>query len=232
MAQARHPGTEAAPLRVVLAEDGVLIREGIAGLLRRFGYDVVAEVDNADRLRDAVSAYRPALVVTDVRMPPGLSDEGLVAAIALREAYPELAVLVLSQYIEVTYAGELLDSESEAGVGYLLKDRIGDVAQFQSAVERVAAGGTVIDPLVVKRLVRRNRDPLEALSAREQEVLALMAEGQSNAAVARSLVVSEAAVAKHVTGIFTKLGLVATEDANRRVMAVLRYLRSGARRHA
>ncbi|GLZ75288.1 DNA-binding response regulator [Actinorhabdospora filicis] len=212
------------PARVVLAEDGVLIREGVVGLLTRFGHEVVAAVGDVRGLRDAVSAYAPDLVVTDVRMPPTFGDEGLVAAIGLRAADPGLAVLVLSQYIEVTYAGELIDSEG-AGFGYLLKDRVAAIGEFRDAVERVLAGGTVIDPLVVQRLVRRNRDPLGALSAREREVLGLMAEGRSNAAAARELSVSEAAVAKHVTGIFTKLGLTATEDDNRRVLAVLRYLR-------
>ncbi|MEV0648755.1 response regulator transcription factor [Phytomonospora sp. NPDC050363] len=211
--------------RVVLAEDGVLIAEGIAGLLRRFGHDVVAVVGDAVKLRDAVSAYLPDLVITDVRMPPGFSDEGLVAAIELRRKYPEMAVMVVSQYIEATYAGELLDVDGESGVGYLLKDRIADITEFAAAVDRVLTGATVVDPLVVKQLVRRNRDPLAALSTREKEVLSHMAEGRSNAAIAKALFVSEAAVAKHVTGIFTRLGLIATEDDNRRVMAVLRYLR-------
>lgn len=213
--------------RVVLAEDGVLIREGVAGLLTRFGHEVVAAVGDAPGLRDAVSAHRPDLVVTDVRMPPGMSDEGLVAAIRIRAEHPGTAVLVLSQYIEVTYAGELIDAEGGAGVGYLLKDRVAAIGEFRDAVERVLHGGTVIDPMVVQRLVRRNRDPLEALSQREREVLALMAEGHSNAAAGRSLGVTEAAVAKHVGNIFTKLGLLPDEDANRRVLAVLRYLRRG-----
>ena len=211
--------------RVVLAEDGVLIAEGIAGLLRRFGHDVVAVVGDAVKLRDAVSAYEPDLVVTDVRMPPGFSDEGLVAAIELRRKYPDMAVMVVSQYIEATYAGELLDADGDSGVGYLLKDRIADITEFAGAVDRVLAGGTVVDPLIVKQLVRRNRDPLASLSTREKDVIALMAEGRSNAAIAKTLHISEAAVAKHVTGIFTRLNLIATEDDNRRVMAVLRYLR-------
>ncbi|MCW3816829.1 response regulator transcription factor [Micromonospora sp. DR5-3] len=213
------------PIRVVLAEDGVLIREGIAGLLSRFGYDVVRTVGDAAALTSAVSAYRPDLVLTDVRMPPDFTDEGLRAAIALRTAYPDLAVLVLSQYIELTYAGELLDIGGDAGVGYLLKDRITDVTTFAEAVRRVAAGDTIVDPKVVQQLLRRRRDPLQRLSEREREVLALMAEGRSNAAIARTLVVSEAAVGKHITSIFTKLDLPPAEEDNRRVLAVLAYLR-------
>lgn len=214
------------PIRVVLAEDGVLIREGIAGLLTRFGHEVVMAVGDAGALTSAVSAYRPELVVTDVRMPPDFADEGLRAAIALRTAYPDLAVLVLSQYIELTYAGELLDATSNAGVGYLLKDRITDVATFVDAVRRVAAGDTIVDPKVVRQLLRRHRDPVGRLSDREREVLALMAEGRSNAAIARTMVVSEAAVGKHITSIFGKLDLPPAEENNRRVLAVLAYLRS------
>lgn len=213
------------PIRIVLAEDGVLIREGIAGLLTRFGHEVVAAVGDADKLASAVSAHRPNLVVTDVRMPPGFTDEGLRAAIALRTAYPELAVLVLSQYIELTYAGELLDVASDAGVGYLLKDRIIDVTMLADAVRRVAAGDTIVDSKVVQQLLRRQRDPLTRLSEREREVLALMAEGRSNAAIARTLLVSEAAVGKHITNIFTKLDLPPAAADNRRVLAVLAYLR-------
>ncbi|GAA0910491.1 response regulator transcription factor [Virgisporangium ochraceum] len=168
-------------------------------------------------------------MITDVRMPPGFSDEGLRAAIALRGGRPGLAVLVLSQYIELTYAGELLAAPSAAGVGYLLKDRVTDVATFVDAVRRVAAGDTVVDPQVVKQLLKRNSSPLERLSPREREVLALMAEGRSNTAIARTLVLSEAAVAKNITGIFTKLGLPPTDDDNRRILAVLTYLRDGAR---
>ncbi|GIJ65130.1 DNA-binding response regulator [Virgisporangium ochraceum] len=213
----------------MLAEDGVLVREGVVGLLTRFGIDVVAAVGDAGSLVSAVSAYEPDLVITDVRMPPGFSDEGLRAAIALRGGRPGLAVLVLSQYIELTYAGELLAAPSAAGVGYLLKDRVTDVATFVDAVRRVAAGDTVVDPQVVKQLLKRNSSPLERLSPREREVLALMAEGRSNTAIARTLVLSEAAVAKNITGIFTKLGLPPTDDDNRRILAVLTYLRDGAR---
>jgi DNA-binding NarL/FixJ family response regulator len=214
----------AAVIRIVLAEDGLLIREGIAGVLTRFGHEVAAAVGDATALRSAVSAYRPDLVIADVRMPPAFTDEGLRAAVDLRAAHPGLAVLVLSQYIEVTYATELLDGPG-AGVGYLLKDRITDVAAFDTAVRRVTAGDTIVDPLVVRQLLGRGRDPVRRLSEREREVLALMAEGRSNAAIARALVVSEAAVAKHITGIFLKLDLQPAEDDNRRVMAVLAYLR-------
>jgi DNA-binding NarL/FixJ family response regulator len=212
-------------MRVVLAEDGILVREGIIGLLTRFGIDVVAAVGDACSLVSAVSAYQPDLVVTDVRMPPGFSDEGLRAAIRLRAARPALAVLVLSQYIELTYAAELLATTSGAGVGYLLKDRVTHVTTFVDAVRRVASGDTVIDPKVVQQLLKRNSDPLQRLSPREREVLALMAEGRSNTAIARILVLSEAAVAKNITGIFTKLGLPPADDDNRRILAVLAYLR-------
>ncbi|MER7275203.1 response regulator transcription factor [Dactylosporangium sp. NPDC000244] len=212
-------------MRVVIAEDGVLIREGIAGLLRRFGHEVVAAVGDPDALVAAVREHRPDLVVTDVRMPPGFSDEGLQAAIRLRAEDPGLPVLVLSQYIEQTYAAELLESGRRAGVGYLLKDRIGDVAEFADAVDRVAAGSTVVDPEVVAQLLGRRRDPLARLTPREREVLALMAEGRSNGAIARSLVVSEAAVAKHINGLLAKLDLPPDDDVHRRVRAVLAFLR-------
>jgi DNA-binding NarL/FixJ family response regulator len=216
------------PIRIVLAEDGVLLREGMVELLQRFGHTVVAAVGDAAALAAAVEAYEPDIVVTDVRMPPGFSDEGLRAAVALRAARPALAVLVLSQYVEQTYAAELLDAVphgAAAGVGYLLKDRVGDVAEFVEAVQRVAAGATVIDPEVVRQLLRRRRDPLERLTPREREVLALMAEGWSNGAIARTLVVSEAAVAKHIGGILAKLDLPPDQDDHRRVRAVLAYLR-------
>ncbi|MET7304087.1 response regulator transcription factor [Embleya sp. NPDC005575] len=209
----------------MIAEDGVLLRDGLIGLLERFGHTVVAAVADAVALTRTVAEHRPDVVVTDVRMPPGFTDEGLRAAIALRRADPGLPVLVLSQYVQRTYVGELLDSADGIGVGYLLKDRIGDVEEFIDAVHRVAAGGTVIDPDVVRQLLRRRRDPLERLSAREREVLSLMAQGRSNAAVARALVVSEAAVGKHITGILTKLDLPPAEDDHRRVLAVLTYLR-------
>ncbi|WP_329547419.1 response regulator transcription factor [Streptomyces sp. NBC_01356] len=212
-------------LRVVLAEDSVLLREGLVGLLNRFGHEVVAAVGDADTLRDAVSAHAPDLVVTDVRMPPGFQDEGLRAALTLRTADPRLPVLVLSQYVQRAYAAELLDTGDGTGVGYLLKDRVGQVEQFAEAVRRVAEGGTVVDPEVVRQLLRRRRDPLEALTPREREVLGLVAEGRSNGAIARELVVSEAAVGKHIGNILGKLDLPPAEDTHRRVLAVLAYLR-------
>jgi DNA-binding NarL/FixJ family response regulator len=210
---------------VVIAEDGLIVREGIAGMLRRFGHDVVAAVGDAKALREAVAEHRPDIVVTDVRMPPGYSDEGLQAAIALRAADPELPVLVLSQYVEQTYAAELLDSGRSAGVGYLLKDRIGEVTEFVDALAGVAAGRTVVDPEVVRQLLSRRRDPLRRLTPREREVLGLMAEGRSNTAIARTLVVSEAAVAKHIGSLLMKLDLPPDADDHRRVRAVLAYLR-------
>jgi DNA-binding NarL/FixJ family response regulator len=215
---------EVASLRVVLAEDGALLRAGLVGVLERFGHEVVAAVPDAERLTAAVAAHHPDIVVTDVRMPPGFSDEGLRAAVALRAADPSLAVLVLSQYVEQTYAAELLDT-GPGGVGYLLKDRVGEVQEFVDALVRVAAGGTVVDPEVVRQLISRRRDPLGRLTPREREVLALIAEGRSNAAIARALVVSDAAVAKHIAGILTKLDLPPAPDDHRRVLAVLAYLR-------
>ncbi|WP_028803469.1 response regulator transcription factor [Streptomyces sp. 142MFCol3.1] len=212
-------------LRVVLAEDSVLLREGLVGLLGRFGHEVVAAVGDARGLRDAVAAHAPDLVLTDVRMPPGFQDEGLRAALALRAADPRLPVLVLSQYVQRAYAAELLDTGDGTGVGYLLKDRVGQVEQFAEAVERVGAGGTVVDPEVVRQLLRRRRDPLEALTPREREVLGLVAEGRSNSAIARELVVTEAAVGKHIGNILGKLDLPPAQETHRRVLAVLAYLR-------
>ncbi|MEU5860040.1 MULTISPECIES: response regulator transcription factor [unclassified Nonomuraea] len=211
-------------MRVVIAEDAVLLREGLVGLLERFGHTVAASVGDADALVAAVAEHRPDAVVTDVRMPPGFTDEGLRAALDLRRRHPGLAVLVLSQYVEQTYAAELLESGDGAGVGYLLKDRIGDVREFVDALDRVAAGGTVVDPEVVRQLLRRRRDPLARLTPREQQVLGLIAEGRANASIARELVVTEAAVAKHIAGIFTKLDLPPESDGHRRVLAVLAYL--------
>ncbi|MET9495880.1 response regulator transcription factor [Streptomyces sp. NPDC006552] len=212
-------------LRIVLAEDSVLLREGLVGLMERFGHRVVAAVGTADALTEAVTAHGPDIVVTDVRMPPGFSDEGLRAAIALRRHRPGLPVLVLSQYVQRAYAEDLLDSCDGTGVGYLLKERIGHVEEFIDGVHRVARGGTVVDPEVVRQLIRHRRDPLTRLTAREQEVLALMAEGRSNASVAAALVVSEGTVSKHFGSILTKLDLNVDDTVNRRVLAVLTYLR-------
>ena len=215
-------------VRVVLAEDGVLLREGLAGLLDRFGFQTVAIVGDAEALKSAVAEHAPDLVVTDIRMPPSFTDEGLRAAVQLRRADPGLAVVALSQFVQHRYATDLLDSGDGRGVAYLLKDRVADIEEFIAALHRVAAGGTIVDPQVISQLLRRRRDPLSALTAREREVLALIAEGHSNAAIARRLVVSEAAVGKHVGNIFVKLHLPQTDDTNRRVLAVLAYLRSGS----
>ncbi|NYI05138.1 DNA-binding NarL/FixJ family response regulator [Allostreptomyces psammosilenae] len=213
---------------MVLAEDGVLLREGLVGLLGRFGFEVVAAVGDAEALLAAVAEHAPDLVVTDIRMPPGFADEGLRAAVRLRRADPNLAVVALSQYVEQGSASELLDSGDGRRVGYLLKDRVVDVEEFVGVLRQVLDGGTVVDPQVVRQLLRRREDPLSRLSPRELEVLGLIAEGHSNTAIARRLVVSEAAVAKHVGNILAKLDLPPTEDSNRRVLAVLAYLRSGA----
>jgi DNA-binding NarL/FixJ family response regulator len=212
-------------MRVVIAEDSVLLREGLIGLLSRFGHEVPAAVGDAAALVDAVRTASPDLVLTDVRMPPGFTDEGLRAAVALRAEHPGLPVVALSQYVQHTYATELLASGDGRGIGYLLKDRVGDVSEFMDALTRVAAGGTVVDPEVVRQLMQRSRDPLRTLTAREREVLALVAEGQSNAGIARTLVLSEAAVNKHVGNILAKLRLPPTDDTNRRVLAALAYLR-------
>ncbi|MEU6286574.1 LuxR C-terminal-related transcriptional regulator [Streptomyces sp. NPDC015140] len=210
----------------MLAEDSVLLRDGLTGLLARFGHRVEAAVGDADALVAAVAEHGPDIVVTDVRMPPGFQDEGLRAAVGLREERPTLPVLVLSQYVQRAYVSDLLDSGDGTGVGYLLKDRVGQVEEFVGALTEVAAGGTVVDPEVVRQLLRRRRDPLERLTPREREVLALVAEGRSNAAVARQLVVSEAAVGKHIGSILTKLDLPPATDTHRRVLAVLAYLRA------
>ncbi|MBO8189759.1 response regulator transcription factor [Streptomyces spirodelae] len=215
------------PLRIVIAEDGVLLREGMVQLLQRFGHSVAAAVGDGDSLLAAVRVHRPELVVADVRMPPDFTDEGLRAARSLQAEQPELAVLVLSQYVEQTFAEELMEHGGKrAGMGYLLKERVGDVGEFMDALDRVARGTTVVDPHVVGQLLARRRGPLERLTPREREVLALMAEGHSNSAIARRLVVTEAAVAKHIAGILLKLDLPADNpDVNRRVVAVLTYLR-------
>jgi DNA-binding NarL/FixJ family response regulator len=212
-------------VRVVIAEDSVLLREGLAGLLARFGFEVVAAVGDAPALLAAVEETSPDLVVTDVRMPPGFTDEGLRAAVALRAAHPGLAVVALSQWVQHSYAGELLASGDGRGIGYLLKDRVADVAEFVEKLRRVADGGTVVDPEVVRRMMLARRDPLGRLSPRESEVLALLAEGHSNAAIARTLDLSEAAVGKHIGNLLAKLHLPISDDTNRRVLAVLTYLR-------
>ncbi len=212
-------------MRVVIAEDSVLLREGLIGLLPRFGFEVVAAVGDAAGLVAAVQQTKPDLVVTDVRMPPGFTDEGLRAAVAMREADPGLAVVALSQYVQHSYADELLASGQGRAIGYLLKDRVGDVAEFAEMLRRVAAGGTVVDPEVVRQLMQRQRDPLRHLSPREREVLALIAEGHSNAAIARILTLTEAGVGKHIGSLLAKLKLPVSNDTNRRVQAVLTYLR-------
>lgn len=212
-------------MHVVIAEDSVLLREGLIGLLPRFGFEVVAAVGDAPGLVAAVQQTKPDLVVTDVRMPPGFTDEGLRAAVALRDADPDLAVVALSQYVQHSYADELLASGQGRAIGYLLKDRVGDVAEFAEMLRRVAAGGTVVDPEVVRQLMQRQRDPLRHLSPREREVLALIAEGHSNAAIARILTLTEAGVGKHIGSLLAKLKLPVSNDTNRRVQAVLTYLR-------
>ncbi len=212
-------------MRIVIAEDSVLLREGLTRLLVDAGEEVVGTAGDAEEAMAVVEATAPDIVVTDVRMPPDHSDEGLRAAIEIRRRWPGTAVLVLSQWVEERYATELLAGATD-GVGYLLKDRVADVGDFVDAVRRVGAGGTALDPDVVSQLLAttRNRSPLAALTPRETEVLKLMAEGRSNRAVAAALVVSDGAVEKHVSNIFMKLDLPIAEDAHRRVLAVLRYL--------
>ncbi|GAA1110981.1 response regulator [Nocardiopsis metallicus] len=214
------------PVPTVLAEDGVLLREGLVGVLERFGFPVVAAVEDGEALVEAVTEHRPGLVVTDIRMPPDFTDEGLRAAVRLRQENPGLAVVALSQYVELSYATDLLDSGDGKGVGYLLKQRVGDVREFASVLRRVVEGATFVDPEVVRQLLRRSSDPLERLTARERQVLELMAEGHSNGAIARKLVVSDAAVGKHVGNILAKLDLPPDDDIHRRVQAVLAYLRT------
>ncbi|KUL24110.1 response regulator [Actinoplanes awajinensis] len=212
--------------RVVLAEDSVLLRDGLIGLLARFGHEVVAAVSDSNGLRSAVAEHDPDVVVTDVRMPPGFKDEGLKAAVELRRLRPRLPIVVLSQYVETRYATELLNVGDGTHVGYLLKDRIGHVGEFIDALRRVVDGGTVVDPEVIQQMLRRRRDPLEALTAREREVLGLMAEGRSNAAIGAELSIAEASVAKHIRSVLQKLGLPQAEETHRRVLAVLTFLRS------
>jgi DNA-binding NarL/FixJ family response regulator len=211
-------------VRVLIAEDGVLLREGLAHLLADEGHEVVASVGDALGLVEEIERGSPDVCIVDVRMPPTFTDEGLRAAIEIRGRWPGLPVLVLSQYVEERYATELLSGEA-SGVGYLLKQRVADVRDFLDALERVAKGGTALDPEVVAQLLARaRRHPHDELTPREREVLALMAEGLSNAGIARRLVVTEGAVEKHVSSIFTKLGLQQAETDHRRVLAVLRYL--------
>jgi DNA-binding NarL/FixJ family response regulator len=216
-----------AGMRVVIAEDSALLREGLVRLLEDRGYEVAAAVADAVSLLAAVAEHHPDVVVTDIRMPPTHTDEGLRAAAELRRYHPEIGVLVLSQYIETTYATALLAGNA-GGVGYLLKDRVADAAEFAGALERVAAGGTALDPEVVTKLMRASRQigGLGGLTPREREVLELMAEGRSNAAIAEAMVISSGAVEKHVASIFGKLGLPSSEADNRRVLAVLQYLRA------
>ncbi|NUW35126.1 response regulator transcription factor [Nonomuraea sp. SMC257] len=211
-------------MRVVLAEDSVLLREGLVRLLDAAGMRVVAAVAEAEGLLRAAEEHRPDLVVTDVRMPPTHTDEGLRAALVLRRQQPGLAVLVLSQYVEERYAAQLLSSAA-GGVGYLLKDRVADVSEFIDALRRVAGGGTALDPEVVAQLLLRGHsDPLDRLTPREREVLKLMAEGRSNTGIGQELVLSEGAVGKHIGNIFAKLDLPPAEGDHRRVLAVLRFL--------
>ena len=211
-------------MRVVIAEDSVLLREGLSRLLDEAGFEVVDAVGDGEQLLRSVGEYQPDVVVADVRMPPTHRDEGVRAALVIRQRWPETAVLVLSQYVEERYATELLAGETR-GVGYLLKDRVADVDEFTEALRRVGRGGTALDPEVVSQLLARGRRrPLDALTPREQDVLKLMAEGRSNGATAAQMVVTEGAVEKHVSSIFTKLGLAPAEGDHRRVLAVLSYL--------
>jgi DNA-binding NarL/FixJ family response regulator len=214
-------------MRVVIAEDAAIMRDGLTGILIRHGHDVVAAVGDATALRAAVEEHRPDVAIIDVRMPPTHTDEGLRAAGAIRRDFPGTGVLAFSQYIEAHAAAELL-STAPNGVGYLLKDRVADVSDFIDAVTRVAAGGTVLDPEVVAQLLNagRRRDALAALTPREREVLALLAQGRSNAAIAAGLFISPKVVEKHIASIFDKLGLAPSEIDNRRVLAAIRYLQS------
>jgi DNA-binding NarL/FixJ family response regulator len=214
-------------IRVVIADDSVLLREGVARLLEEYGFEVAGQAGDAEDLLRKVGAHKPDVAVIDVRMPPTHTDEGLRAAHTIRREHPATGVLVLSQYVEEAYALELL-SQSTESTGYLLKDRVADVDSFTDAVRRVASGGSALDPEVVALLLgrRRREDPLQSITPREREVLALMAEGRSNAAIAEALVVTERAVEKHVTSIFSKLDLTPTVEDHRRVLAVLAYLKA------
>jgi DNA-binding NarL/FixJ family response regulator len=216
-------------VRVVIGEDDLLLREGLARILAEAGFDVVAQAGDADDLLRKALAHRPDVAIVDVQMPPGHGDDGLRAAVELRSQRPETGVLILSQFYEERYAVDLIGDSAE-GVGYLLKERVGQIRAFTDAVERVASGGSALDPEVVARMLGRRRPPgpLDSLSPRERDVLASMAEGKSNRGIAEELVVSEAAVEKHVTRIFHKLGLGPTQTEHRRVLAVLTYLRSSS----
>jgi DNA-binding NarL/FixJ family response regulator len=213
-------------VRIVIADDAVLLREGAARLLEEAGHDVVAQAGDADDLLRKVRAHEPDVAVIDVRMPPDNSDDGLRAALTIRSELPEVGILLLSQYVEDRYFNELVSGGAE-GVGYLLKDRVTEVERLAEAVERVAAGGSVLDPEVVAQMLGRTReeDPLDSLTAREREVLGLMAEGRTNHSIAEALFLSERAVERHITSIFGKLDLPTTEQDHRRVLAVLAYLR-------
>jgi DNA-binding NarL/FixJ family response regulator len=212
-------------IRVLIAEDAVLLREGLARLLADSGFDVVAKVDDGKGMVDAAAALKPDVIVADVRMPPSFTDEGLRAAVEVRSKNPDIAILVFSQAVEAAYAQELFSTGAN-GLGYLLKERVAEVEEFVDALKRVAAGGTALDPEVVAQLLgrRKKNDPLETLTPREREVLSLMAEGRSNSAIAAGLFVTEKAVEKHTSSIFTKLDLTPAAEDHRRVMAVLRYL--------
>jgi DNA-binding NarL/FixJ family response regulator len=214
-------------LRVVIADDDVLLREGIASLLREAGFEIVGQSSTAGDLLLKVGSYKPDVAIVDIRMPPSHTDEGLGAAKSIRERHPEVGVLVLSQYVEPSYAMELIADDAE-GVGYLLKDRVSDINEFASSVQRVAEGGSALDPAIVTELVGRRRgdDPVATLTPRERQVLELMAEGRSNQSIAQKLVVTERAVEKHVTNIFGKLHLPASAEDHRRVLAVLAFLRA------
>lgn len=212
-------------MRILIAEDSVLLREGLVRLLTDAGHDIVHTTGDATDLLGAVSAHEPDLAVVDVRMPPTFTDEGIRAAVLIRVQNPEVGVLVLSQYVEERYASDLI-ADNSGGFGYLLKDRVADVSDFLEAVDKVASGGTVLDPEVVSQImVRSRRDTgIDQLSPREREVLALMAEGKSNSAIASALFLSAGAVEKHISSVFTKLGLSAGADDNRRILAVLKFL--------
>jgi DNA-binding NarL/FixJ family response regulator len=209
----------------VIADDAVLLREGAARLLEEAGFEVVGQAGDAEDLMRKVRAHKPDVAIIDVRMPPDNSDDGLRAALSIRQELPDVGILLLSQYVEDRYIGELLAGGTE-GIGYLLKDRVAEVDRLTEAVQRIGSGGSVLDPEVVAQMVGRREEPLAELTEREREVLALMAEGYSNRAIAETIFVSERAVERHVTSIFSKLGLEATGQEHRRVLAVLRYLQA------